>query len=442
MEHDAGDERGRARQGSVPTARSSPSRRRSRRRSPSRPSRPAPGSCASSSRASRRTAATVRSPIRPGGPGDAIGVNALEKALDVVDVAAASSRSSGGSPRATRTSRRASSRSARTSSTPTPGCPSPRTSPTALPIEYVIWYPPQESAEEVAREIEEYVLAGCRLDTWLRDHPPTFEWLNNWPPMETPVGASTLVQTLARGHEAASGERVGPPSPRAPGQLRRRQRRLVLRGRGHPRRRLRAGRPQARALPGRARAARRGRDGGEGARGGGHRLVRDAAMTDDRCSHTPGHPGPPPGADSSAENRTGSARIVTIPAQLRDEIVAAVESRRDEAVALLQELVRLRSVNPNYPGIDRAEHLGGESRVNDLLEERYREAGLATHRVADGPRSRQPRRRPGGRRRRALADPQRPHRHRAACRGRVGRRQPRGARRSSTGASTGSARPT
>ena len=76
---------------------------------------------------------------------------------------------------------------------------------------------------------------------------------------------------------------------------------------------------------------------------------------------------------------------MTIPAQLRDEIVAAVESRRDEAVALLQELVRLRSVNPNYPGIDRAEHLGGESRVNDLLEERYREAGLATHRVAEDP---------------------------------------------------------
>jgi acetylornithine deacetylase len=76
---------------------------------------------------------------------------------------------------------------------------------------------------------------------------------------------------------------------------------------------------------------------------------------------------------------------VTLSPQLCAEIVAAVEARRDEAVALLQELVRTRSVNPNYPGIDRAEHLGGETRVNDVLEERYREAGLETHRVAEDP---------------------------------------------------------
>jgi acetylornithine deacetylase len=76
---------------------------------------------------------------------------------------------------------------------------------------------------------------------------------------------------------------------------------------------------------------------------------------------------------------------VTLSPQLCAEIVAAVEARRDEAVALLQELVRTRSVNPNYPGIDRAEHLGGETRVNDALEERYREAGLETHRVAEDP---------------------------------------------------------
>jgi acetylornithine deacetylase len=76
---------------------------------------------------------------------------------------------------------------------------------------------------------------------------------------------------------------------------------------------------------------------------------------------------------------------VTVSAQLRDEIASAVEARRDEAVALLQEIVRLRSVNPDYPGIDRAEHAGGESQVNDVLEERYREAGLATHRVAEHP---------------------------------------------------------
>jgi acetylornithine deacetylase len=59
------------------------------------------------------------------------------------------------------------------------------------------------------------VLAACRLDTWLRDHPPAFEWLNHWPPMETPW-EHELAQTMARGHEAASGERVGSPSPERP----------------------------------------------------------------------------------------------------------------------------------------------------------------------------------------------------------------------------------
>ena len=33
-------------------------------------------------------------------------------------------------------------------------------------------------------------------------------------------------------------------------------------------------------------------------------------------------------------------------------------------------------MNPNYPGIAREEHLGGETRVNELLAERYAAAGL------------------------------------------------------------------
>jgi acetylornithine deacetylase/succinyl-diaminopimelate desuccinylase-like protein len=79
----------------------------------------------------------------------------------------------------------------------------------------VIWYPPQEHAKDVAREIEEHVLAGCRLDTWLREHPPAFEWLKNWPPMQIPW-EHPLVQTVARAHEAATGEPVVAPGPEAP----------------------------------------------------------------------------------------------------------------------------------------------------------------------------------------------------------------------------------
>jgi acetylornithine deacetylase len=96
-----------------------------------------------------------------------------------------------------------------------PGLPFPAYFPDRAAIEYVIWYPPQEAAEDVARQIEEHVLAGCRLDPWLREHPPAFEWMKNWPPMETPW-EHPLTQTMVRAHEAASGGRVHDPSPEHP----------------------------------------------------------------------------------------------------------------------------------------------------------------------------------------------------------------------------------
>jgi acetylornithine deacetylase/succinyl-diaminopimelate desuccinylase-like protein len=68
-----------------------------------------------------------------------------------------------------------------------------------------------------------------------------------------------------------------------------------------------------------------------------------------------------------------------------EPVVARIDELRDEAVALLQELVATNSVNPNYPGVDRAEFIGGETRCNDILERRYAAAGLETHRVAADP---------------------------------------------------------
>jgi hypothetical protein len=46
--------------------------------------------------------------------------------------------------------------------------------PNRAVIEYVIWYPPQEEAAGVTRQIEQHVLDACRLDTWLALHSPTF----------------------------------------------------------------------------------------------------------------------------------------------------------------------------------------------------------------------------------------------------------------------------
>jgi acetylornithine deacetylase/succinyl-diaminopimelate desuccinylase-like protein len=152
--------------------------------------------------------------IRPGGPGDAIGVNALEKAIDIVGWL-----------------QRLEEQWGLTKSHPhfspgffnigpnvlyaDAGVPFPTYFPNRASIEYVIWHPPQEAAEDIAHEIEEHVLAGCRQDTWLRDNPPEFEWVNRWRPMELPW-EHPLVQVMARGHEAATGATLDPPSPQNP----------------------------------------------------------------------------------------------------------------------------------------------------------------------------------------------------------------------------------
>lgn len=67
------------------------------------------------------------------------------------------------------------------------------------------------------------------------------------------------------------------------------------------------------------------------------------------------------------------------------DLAQCIDARRDEAVELLVELVRTRSVNPHYAGIDRGEHIGGETRANEVLQERYVDAGLETHWVAPDP---------------------------------------------------------
>jgi acetylornithine deacetylase len=59
------------------------------------------------------------------------------------------------------------------------------------------------------------VLPACRLDPWLREHPPRFDWINNWPPASTPW-EDPLVQTMARAHERTAGVTIPPPSPQHP----------------------------------------------------------------------------------------------------------------------------------------------------------------------------------------------------------------------------------
>ena len=72
--------------------------------------------------------------------------------------------------------------------------------------------------------------------------------------------------------------------------------------------------------------------------------------------------------------------------ELQAAVLAAIEARRHEAYGLLADLVRLNSVNPSHPAADRDAVIGGETAVNEVLEPRYRQAGLRTHWVGDDAR--------------------------------------------------------
>jgi acetylornithine deacetylase/succinyl-diaminopimelate desuccinylase family protein len=63
------------------------------------------------------------------------------------------------------------------------------------------------------------------------------------------------------------------------------------------------------------------------------------------------------------------------PGKDEKKILQRVDALRDEAIALCCSLVRLPSVNPNYPNIDIGRFRGGESRCNELLAQRYEDIG-------------------------------------------------------------------
>ena len=64
----------------------------------------------------------------------------------------------------------------------------PGTTPNYCSIEYNLWYYPQESLDDIKREVEGCVHALAQQDPWLEDHPPKFTWcLRNisFPPANT-----------------------------------------------------------------------------------------------------------------------------------------------------------------------------------------------------------------------------------------------------------------
>jgi acetylornithine deacetylase/succinyl-diaminopimelate desuccinylase family protein len=85
----------------------------------------------------------------------------------------------------------------------------PGTTPNYCAIEYNIWYYPQETLEEIQREVEGCVNALARYDPWLKAHPPRFTWgLRNisFPPANTDPDHAVVKGLLA------SLEGIGRPS--------------------------------------------------------------------------------------------------------------------------------------------------------------------------------------------------------------------------------------
>ena len=60
----------------------------------------------------------------------------------------------------------------------------------------------------------------------------------------------------------------------------------------------------------------------------------------------------------------------------KQTVTKIIDEMEDEIVQTISELVRIRSVNPGYPGVDVEKELGGETDANNYLKPRYEKLGL------------------------------------------------------------------
>jgi acetylornithine deacetylase len=67
-------------------------------------------------------------------------------------------------------------------------------------IEYAIWHAPQETEEEVKKEVEAQIHRFAQTDPWLRKNPPKVDWLLWWPPFDVPADAP-ICKTVAAAYE-------------------------------------------------------------------------------------------------------------------------------------------------------------------------------------------------------------------------------------------------
>jgi acetylornithine deacetylase len=73
------------------------------------------------------------------------------------------------------------------------------TTPNYCSVEYGHWFYPDETLDQVRADVEARVLDVCRLDPWLREHPPRFTWGINsiyFPPSDVPPDHPTVTTML------------------------------------------------------------------------------------------------------------------------------------------------------------------------------------------------------------------------------------------------------
>lgn len=64
--------------------------------------------------------------------------------------------------------------------------------------------------------------------------------------------------------------------------------------------------------------------------------------------------------------------------QVKQKVFAQIESMQNEIIGLVQDTVRIPSVNPTYGGMDYAATVGGETKVNEFMKPIMESIGLKT----------------------------------------------------------------
>lgn len=72
-------------------------------------------------------------------------------------------------------------------------------------IDYLLSFPPGQSAEQVRAEVEGHIHAAAAMDPWLAQHPVEFDWKDTWPPALVEPSSEFALAVLAARNDVAAG---------------------------------------------------------------------------------------------------------------------------------------------------------------------------------------------------------------------------------------------